>query len=82
MNERWKFQVKNGLIWGLIMSSCLAVFDIFEMSFEDAFLSKKKLLRTLYFVLAGIFLVSYFRWKKKTRKENNTELSHDNSVNK
>jgi predicted transporter len=82
MNERWKFQVKNGLIWGLIMSSCLAVFDVFEMSFEDAFLSKKTLLRTFYFVFTGIFLISYSRWKKKTRIENNNELSHDNSVNK
>jgi len=82
MNERWKFQVKNGLIWGLIMSSCLAVFDVFEMSFEDAFLSKKTLFRTFYFVFTGIFLVSYFRWKRKTGIENNTELSHDNSINK
>lgn len=82
MNERWKFQVKNGLIWGLIMSSCLAVFDVFEMSFEDPFLSKKTLFRTFYFVFTGIFLVCYFRWKKKTGIENNTELSHDNSINK
>ncbi len=82
MSERWKFQIKTGLIWGIVLSLCLSVFDVFGMSFEDAFLSKKNLLRTLYFVLTGIFVVSYFRWKKKIKIENTTDLSHDNSVNK
>ncbi|MFV8345603.1 hypothetical protein [Flavobacterium sp. ZB4P13] len=82
MSERWKFQIKNGVIWGLIISSCIAVFDVFEMSFEDAFLSKEKLLRTLYFILAGIFIVGYSNWKKKVKREYSTELSHDNPVNK
>ncbi|TDE31637.1 hypothetical protein E0I61_02745 [Flavobacterium ranwuense] len=67
---------------GLITSSCIAVFDVFEMPFKDAFLSKEKLLRTLYFILAGIFIVGYSNWTKKVKRENNTELSHDNAVNK
>lgn len=70
------------MIWGIVLSLCLSVFDPFEMCFEDAFLSKKNLLRVLYFVLAGIFVVSYFSWKKKIRIENTTDLSHNNSVNK
>ena len=82
MSERWKYQLKIGLIWGIVLSLSLSVFDVFGMSFEDAFLSKKNLLRTLYFVLTGIFVVSYFRWKKKIKIENTTDLSHDNSVNK
>ena len=59
-----------------------AGFDVFEMSFEDAFLSKKNLSRMLLFVAAGIFVVSYFSWKKKIKRESNTCLSHDNAVNK
>jgi hypothetical protein len=82
MSERWKFQLKNGLIWGFMVSFIMTAFDLFELSFEDAFLSKKNLLRMLLFVLAGIFVVSYFSWKKKIKRENNTELSHDNPVNK
>ena len=70
------------MIWGFMFSFILAAFDLFEMCFEDAFLSKKNLLRVLYFVLAGIFVVSYFSWKKKIRIENTTDLSHNNSVNK
>ena len=53
------------------------------MSFEDAFLSKKNLLRTLYFVLVGAFIVGYLNWKKKViRDDDSAELSHDNAVNK
>ena len=78
MSERWKYQIKTGGIWGMILSLCLCVFDLFEMTFEDAFLSKKNLLRTLYLVLVGIFIVGYLNWKKK----NSTKLSHDNTVNK
>ena len=65
MSERWQFQIKNGGVWGLIVSFSIAIIDLFEMSFEDAFLSQEKLLRTLYFVLAGIFIVGYSNWKKK-----------------
>jgi hypothetical protein len=82
MSERWKFQIKYGLIWGSMVSFIMAGFDLFEMSFEDAFLSKKNLSRMLLFVLAGIFVVSYFSWKKKIKRESNTSLSHDNAVNK
>ncbi|MDD2674185.1 MAG: hypothetical protein PHF81_04840 [Flavobacterium sp.] len=59
-----------------------AGFDVFEMSFEDAFLSKKNLSQMLLFVAAGIFVVSYFSWKKKIKRESNTGLSHNNAVNK
>lgn len=82
MSERWKFQLKNGLIWGFMVSFIMAAFDLSELSFEDAFLSKKNLLRMLFFVLAGIFVVSYFSWKKKIKRENSVELSNNNSINK
>ena len=82
MSERWKFQLKNGMIWGLMVSCIMAGFDLFEMTFEDAFLSKKNLSRMLLFVVSGIFVVSYFSWKKKIKRESNTSLSHDNAVNK
>ena len=82
MSERWKFQLKYGFIWGFMVSFIMAGFDMFEMSIEDAFLSKRNLFRTLFFVFTGIFIVSYFSWKKKIKKEDNLDLSHDNSVNK
>ncbi|SDG59583.1 hypothetical protein SAMN04488062_10124 [Flavobacterium omnivorum] len=81
MRERWQFQIKNGGVWGLIVSCSIAIIDLFEMSFEDAFLSQEKLLRTLYFVLAGIFIVGYSNWKKKNKLERGAELPHNNPIN-
>ena len=82
MSERWKFQLKNGLIWGLLVSFIMAGFDLFEMSIEDALLSNKNLFRMLLFILAGIFVVSYFSWKRKLIRVNSTGLSHDNTIDK
>lgn len=82
MSKRWIYQIKNGLVWGLIISLCLSVFDLFEMAFEDAFFSKKNLFRTLCFVLVGVFIVGYLSWKKKVKRDDCTELSHNNAVNK
>lgn len=82
MSERWKFQIKYGLIWGFMVSFIMVGLDLLEMTFEDAFLSKRNLFRMLFFVLSGIFVVSYFSWKKKIKKESSSGLSHDNAVNK
>ena len=82
MSERWKFQLKNGLIWGLLVSLIMTGFDLFEMSIEDALLSNKNLFRMLLFILAGIFVVSYFSWKRKLIRVNSTGLSHDNTIDK
>ena len=82
MSDRWKFQLKNGLIWGLLVSLIMTGFDLFEMSIEDALLSNKNLFRMLLFILAGIFVVSYFSWKRKLIRVNSTGLSHDNTIDK
>ena len=82
MSERWKFQLKNGLIWGLLVSLIMTGFELFEMSIEDALLSNKNLFRMLLFILAGIFVVSYFSWKRKLIRVNSTGLSHDNTIDK
>jgi hypothetical protein len=82
MSERWKYQIKTGGGWGIFLSLFLLAFDLFELSFADAFFSKRNLLRTLYFIVVGIFLLGYLSWKKKIKRDNNAELSNDNSVNK
>lgn len=82
MSERWKYQLKYGLIWGLLVSFITAAFDLYSMTFQEVYLSEKNTIRTVLFVLAGIFVVSYFSWKKKLIIENSTDLSNNNSVNK
>ena len=82
MSKRWKYQLKYGLIWGLLVSFITATFDLYSMTFQEVYLSEKNTIRTALFVLAGIFVVSYFSWKKKTKSETNMDLSHDNAINK
>jgi hypothetical protein len=82
MSKRWKYQLKYGLIWGLLVSFITATFDLYSMTFQEVYLSEKNTIRTALFVLAGIFVVSYFSWKKKIKSETNMDLSHDNAVNK
>ncbi|CAH0337283.1 hypothetical protein FVB9288_03037 [Flavobacterium sp. CECT 9288] len=82
MSERWKFKLKYGLIWGFMASSITAAFDVFEMSIEDAFLSRRNLFRILFFVFTGIFIISYFAWEKKIREKRSNNLSNNNTVNK
>nr|WP_315206070.1 hypothetical protein [uncultured Flavobacterium sp.] len=82
MSKKWKYQLKYGLIWGLLVSFITAAFDLYSMTFQEVYLSEKNTIRTALFVLAGIFVVSYFSWKKKTKSETNMDLSHDNAINK
>ncbi|MFV8358989.1 hypothetical protein [Flavobacterium sp. LS1P3] len=82
MSKKWKYQLKYGLIWGLLVSFITAAFDLYSMTFKEVYLSEKNTIRTALFVLAGIFVVSYFSWKKKIKSETNMDLSHDNAVNK
>ena len=82
MSKRWKYQLKYGVIWGLLVSFVTASFDLFNMTFEEVYLTKKNIIRTSYFVLAGIFFVSYFSWKKKTKEETTNNLPNNNTVNK
>jgi hypothetical protein len=41
MSERWKYQIRIGLFFGLFMSFGMTVFDWLDKSFEEAFLLKK-----------------------------------------
>ncbi len=68
MSERWKYQLKIGSIWGISFSVIIQIFDLLEMSFSQAFLSKRSLLRMLFFIVIGIFIVSYFSWKQKIKE--------------
>ena len=79
MSERWKYQIRTGGIYGLILSFVLDLFDSSEMSFNDAFFRQKSIIRLVYFLLIGIFIVGYSGWKKKVKRE--TTLSDNYSVN-
>ncbi|HAH56444.1 MAG TPA: hypothetical protein DCM02_14470, partial [Flavobacterium sp.] len=60
---------KKGVIWGLMVSFIMATLDMIDMTFEDAFLSRKNLIRIFIMVVCGIFIVGYYSWKKKIKSE-------------
>lgn len=82
MTKRWKYQIKIGGIWGFTTATIISLFNLTDRSFEEEFLSKKYFIKLLYFILLGILIVGYFSWKKKFKEQNNSCLSHNNSVNK
>ena len=68
MSERWKYQIKIGLFWGLFMS------------IMSTFTSEKKLVEEMHegriywrFILnlfVGIFFMGYLFWKGRDPKNN------------
>ena len=64
MSERWKYQIKSGLPFGLLLPIVLGLLDWYGTSFSEAFFTLKFLISLLVFLLGGIFVVGYFNWKE------------------
>lgn len=82
MSERWKYQIKTGGLWGLIIAVVIPTLDLFQLSFEQAFLSKHNLIRTIYFVTFGVCLIGYLSWRKKVKSESSISLPDNNTIYK
>ncbi len=68
MSERWKFQLRSGLIFGLVFTFMMSLMD--EKSLEDQFSSTKFYIRILTNILVGVFVIGYFMWKGQDEKNN------------
>jgi|688.fasta_scaffold473834_2 hypothetical protein len=68
MNERWRYQIKFGIITALFMTFSMIVFD--EKSFLEQFNSERFYWRLLVNLLFGIFVFGYLFWKGKDEKNN------------
>jgi len=64
MSERWKYQIKSGLPFGLLLPIVLGLLDWYGTSFSEAFFTLKFLISLLVFLLGGIFVVGYYNWKE------------------
>ncbi len=73
MNERWKYQVKTGLFWGVFMTLFNVLFEIKEKSLNEQFTSPNFYIRLVCFTLAGIFILGYFNWKAMKKTQENTK---------
>jgi len=69
MSERWKYQIKKGLPFGLIMPILITAIDAYGTSFKDAFLSQRFLTMLGVFMFAGIFIIGYSYWREKQKNE-------------
>jgi hypothetical protein len=70
MNERWKYQLKVGLFWGLFMLVFMTLFEWKEQPIMTQLSSLKFYVRLVVYLALGIFFVGYFSWKGKDPKNN------------
>ncbi len=70
MNERWKYQIKTGGIWGVFMSVFIILFDIKTISIAEQLSTPSFYIRAVGYIVLGIFVLGYFTWKSKTKKQN------------
>ncbi|WP_264519964.1 hypothetical protein [Flavobacterium sp. N1994] len=69
MNERWTYQLKKGLPFGIIMPIIITAIEGYGTSYTEAFLSIKFLIELVLFLFVGIFIIGYSSWREK-RKNN------------
>jgi hypothetical protein len=71
MSERWKYQLKSGGLWGVFMIIFMTLFEIKEKPFVEQINSYNFYFRAVVYLIIGIFVLGYFNWKAKIKRENN-----------
>jgi glucan phosphoethanolaminetransferase (alkaline phosphatase superfamily) len=69
MNERWKYQIKTGGFWGIFMTVFTILFELKQVSFLEQISKPTFYIRLVVLVILGIFVLGYFNWKGKLKKE-------------
>jgi hypothetical protein len=69
MSERWKYQLKVGLPWGIFMSVVMIFFGVNDRPFTEQIQSQFFYIQTVGFLLFGVFVLGYSSWKSKIRRE-------------
>ncbi|MES2545313.1 MAG: hypothetical protein V4548_10535 [Bacteroidota bacterium] len=69
INERWKYQIKIGLPFGILLSICMSFPRSLRTSFSEEFLSTGFLLQLFVSIVGGIFGFGYYIWKEKVKKD-------------
>lgn len=69
MSERWKYQVKVGLPWGIFMTVFMALFGMGDKPFSEQIQSWVFYFQMSCFLLFGVFVLGYSSWKSKMRRE-------------
>ncbi|OAB31405.1 hypothetical protein SAMN05444395_101619 [Flavobacterium fryxellicola] len=69
MSERWKYQIKTGLPWGIFMIVFMILFEIKEVSFIDQVSQPFFYFKAVAYILLGIFVLGYSSWKSKIKRQ-------------
>ena len=62
MSERWKYQIKIGLFWGIFMSVFNMLFELRKHSIMEQISNSDFYYRAISMTIVG-FIVGYFNWK-------------------
>ncbi len=82
MSERWKYQVKTGVFWGLFMIGFSAFVNQENKPISIALTEIDFYFRGVVFLLFGIFVLGILAGNQKLKKTLSSRLSHNNAVNK
>jgi cadmium resistance protein CadD (predicted permease) len=69
MSERWKYQIKTGGLWGVFMVVFMTLFEISEKPLTQQLQSGEFYFRAVVYIVLGIFILGYFNWKAKIKRE-------------
>lgn len=63
MSERWKYQIKIGLSWGIFMTVFNMLFELQEYSIMEQIVKPSFYIRAIFMIAVGIFVLGYYNWK-------------------
>ena len=69
MSERWKYQLKMGGFWGVFMVVFMTLFELKEKTISQQLSENNFYVRAVSYIVIGIFVLGYFSWKEKVKRE-------------
>ncbi len=69
MSERWKYQFKTGTFWGVFMTLFNVLFELQEKPLATQLSHPGIYVKAIIFILLGIFVLGYFNWKAKVKRQ-------------
>ncbi len=69
MSERWKYQLKMGGFWGVFMVVFMTLFELKEKTISQQLSENNFYIRAVSYIVIGIFVLGYFSWKEKVKRE-------------
>lgn len=68
MSERWKHQLKMGIVFGLVAGFFTTLFELRDSSLTEQMEDWTIPIRFGVYILVGVFLLGYVSWKSNQKK--------------